>query len=115
MKTFILLTAIFLTAFIACEREREGIRYEGGFLIYNAKIGNNIEEAIDSVVRLKASDLNGIDYYIDKDTISVDYDKDDRLFVMLMFMYASTGFYMPTSSYVVDSYGNHYWIKYPKD
>ncbi len=90
-----------------------------GDIRYESKIGQDYELALDSLVKHRMSILNaetnGEGYYIDKDTISVDFKYDDRLFIAHGFRRVKDNQYIFSISDVIDSNGNYFIINWCED
>ena len=124
-RIIILIFAAFLTIFavnfFSCKKEKKIYILSDGkrtceYMVYHAKIGNDLETALDSLIKLNAVIINNKDYYIKKEdiTANVDFNRDDRLFYLIHFINARISreppyeFGLFSSIDVLDSYGNYY-------
>ena len=90
------------------------------FIAYQAKIGDDLDTALDSLIKWNAFYLIDKEYYVKKENLTVDFRKDDRLFYKICFIDANFPYgdsyevdlFMPS---VLDSYGNHYNFVMPED
>ena len=108
-------------SFFSCKKEKKIYLLSDGkrtceYIVYCAKIGNDLETALDSLIKLRDFFLSNEDYYIKKEdiTANVDFNRDDRLFYLIHFINARISreppyeFVLFSVSDVLDSYGNYY-------
>ena len=90
-----------------------------GDIRYESRIGQDYESALDSLVKKRMSFLNAETnadgYYIDKDTISVDFKYDNRLFIAHGFRRQKDNQYIFSIADVIDSNGNYFIINWCDD
>ena len=127
MRHAFLITIFLIMAviFSACSKDEYSIfingkksKYES--IVYQSKIGEDLGTALDSLVKLRTHLINGKDYYIKKENLTVDFRTDNRLFYLIHFIDANFPYgdsyevvlFLPD---VLDSQGNHYRIKHRKD
>jgi hypothetical protein len=120
----IVIISMFLCLFIACNNEENIDSQEPnlnnlliihgpcGKLAFKGKIGNNFDSALDSLLRIHPS--LGYDC-IEKDTIIVDFNYDDRHFISNAYMDANCESYIVSIGDVLDSMGNYYGIWWCED
>ena len=118
----IVFSAIILGSFSACNKDENiyHILYNGKKtcekIAYQAKIGTDLKTALDSLVNLNIPLIDNRGYYIKKETLEVDFHKDNRTFYKIRFIDANFPYgdsyeadlLMPD---VLDSYGNYYRIR----
>ncbi len=127
MKHVFLTTILLIMAvnFSACSKDEyhiliNGKRSKCESIVYQSKIGENLETALDSLVKLNTYLISSRDYYIKKEDLTVDFRTDNRLFYLIRFIDANFPY---GDSYeadlfppdVLDSQGNHFRIKYCND
>lgn len=90
-----------------------------GSITYKGRIGLNYDLALDSLVKIRMPfidiELNGEEYYIDKDTIIVDFKYDERLFIAHGFRRIADNQYIFSITDVIDSKGNYFTINWCND
>jgi hypothetical protein len=89
-----------------------------GSITYRDRIGNDLNSAIDSLVKLRILLLEGLtaeEYYIDKEMITVDFNYDDRKFYSIGFRRKNNDMYIFSISDVIDSNGNCFNILWCDD
>jgi hypothetical protein len=89
-----------------------------GTITYQNRIGTDFNQALDSIIILKKPFLEGLtsdEYYIDKETVSVDFENDDRTFIAIGFRRIKDDIYIFSVSSVLDSKGNHFVINWCED
>ena len=86
------------------------------------KIGEDFNSALDSLVAIRESFLNGgcpeppcYDYYIDVDTMNIEYNSDDRKFIGIIFKNISNDIPIFSMTDVLDTYGYYYTIDWCDD
>ena len=86
-------------------------------LEYVTKIGNDYDTALDSLMQIYEPNLqalaieghySGEGYYIDKEKINVDFDYDERDFILLTFKDKANINRLLFTNDVIDEKGNHY-------
>jgi hypothetical protein len=131
MKKLARFIAIYLISFqlLNCERgsDEDKIEYTilsgaCGTISLDSKIGNDFFSALDSLITLRESSLTGgcpgapcYNYYIDTDTLGIDYDSDNREFIGIIFKDISSDLPIFAMSDVIDTYGNYYTINWCDD
>ena len=122
MKRILILSALllfFAGSFSSCKKEERYYIIDDGnirkceYIVYRAKIGNDLETALDSLEKSGAFLTNGREYYLKTEIITVAFYKDDRTFYDILLMDAR---FPSELSYehclfspgVLDSKGNHY-------
>jgi hypothetical protein len=97
--------------------KKEGIPYPVEYKIISGpgwkiqlvdKIGNDFNSALDSLMILHQQFLNGNQYYVEVDTLKIDFDSDKREFMNIVFKDAWNN--RSFLSDVIDSYGYIYRI-----
>ncbi|MDR1981211.1 MAG: hypothetical protein LBQ39_06300 [Tannerellaceae bacterium] len=89
-----------------------------GTITYQNRIGNDFSQALDSLIKLDKPFLEGLtsdEYYVEKETVTVDFNYDDRLFSAIGFRRIKDGVYIFSLSSVLDSKGNHFVINWCED
>ena len=86
------------------------------------KIGDDFNTALASLESIRESSLTGgcpespcYNYYIDVDTLSIDYDSDNREFIGVIFKNIANDLPIFTMADVIDTYGYYYTINWCED
>ena len=125
--TFFLLLAVL---FVACDKPCTCKGYSVdknpcGCVIFQAKIGNDFDSALDSLKILNTSILielgttgfySGKGYFIEKEKVNVDFTNDDRDFFYVRFVDSVITYRYLIENDILDEKGNYYvYIEGRKD
>ena len=119
MKKITLLLSIVL--FLACGKDdaQDGVyAFGAGYLEYEATIGNDLDSALDSLLKVVPYDdmYSGSPYLIETEKMDrVDYLSDDRDFYMVKVMDSITGYILGSPSNAIDTKGSWYRIFWTED
>jgi hypothetical protein len=88
-----------------------------GSIIYQDRIGKDFDSALDSLIKkmIPYHGLSQIEYYIDSEMITVDFNYDDRKFYSIGFRRKANDMYIFAISHVIDSNGNCFNILWCDD
>jgi hypothetical protein len=95
-----------------------------GTIVYQSRIGNDFDSALDSLIKRYEPILNtlateghysGEGFNIDKKKIDVDFSYDDRSFVLLTFSDKANIYQNLFTGDVIDERGNYFRFIWPKD
>jgi hypothetical protein len=125
---FIILFLISLLL-LACEKnsEKDTVTYTilsgaCGTINLVGNIGPDFNTALDSLETIREPFLTGgcpgspcYDYYVDVDTLSIDYSLDDREFLGVIFKDVGNSISIFSMSDVIDTYGYYYTIHWCDD
>ncbi len=131
MKKTILLIFSFLVSLMIlnCEKDDDSqtIKYSilsgaCGTIELVDSIGYNFNSALDSLQAIREPMLRGgcpeppcYSYYVDVDTLDIDFDSDTRIFLGIRFINIADDVLIFAMSDVIDSYGNYYTISWCED
>jgi hypothetical protein len=125
-QVLIFITSILLTN---CEKstDQDSVEYKilsgacGTISLVN-KIGYDFNSALDSLVTIREPFLMGgcpetpcYNYYIDIDTLGIEYDSDNREFIGVIFRNIANDLSIFTMTDVIDTYGYYYKINWCDD
>lgn len=139
----IVFTVLFATLFVACDNDDDHVISPnvdmqeeqifndnktftggGGTIVYQSRIGNDFDSALDSLIRRYDPILNtlateghysGEGLNIDKKKINVDFSYDNRAFVLLTITDNANIYNVLFTGDVIDEKGNHFVIIWPED
>ena len=90
-----------------------------GSIMYHARIGNNFNSALDSLIELQKPTILANtwveEYYIEKEVMTIDFNYDNRMFYSIGFKDKARDFYIFSLHDVIDNNGNHFVILWDKD
>lgn len=126
----ILFSILFVTLFFACdENSEESMFYENktfpiihgacGSIMYQGRIGNNFDSALDSLIKRREPMIYANtwvkEYYIEKETMTIDFNYDNRMFYSIGFIDKVQKIHIFSLSDVIDSNGNYFTILWCED
>ena len=136
----IILTILFAALFVACDSddnpvispnveiqeeqifsENKTFTIGGGTIVYQSRIGNDFDSALDSLIREREPLLtgqpsySGQGYNIDKKKINVDFSYDSREFILLTFIDKANIYNLLCTGDVIDEKGNFFRFIWPED
>jgi hypothetical protein len=85
-----------------------------GELVFKGKIGNDFAIALDSLLKSNEWFLPQ-NYCVEKDTITVDFNDDNRLFISIAYKDANCELHIASISDVLDTQGNYYRVRWCED
>ena len=123
---------IFSTCFIACDKNSTDdklnltkgqsfkvIHGACGSIVYQEKIGNDFDSALDSVIKLREPMVIAEpwveEYYVEKGIMTIDFVYDDREFYSIGFIDKVKNLHIFSLTDVIDSKGNYYCIRWCDD
>jgi len=128
MKKSVLFYSMFISSllFFNCE-DKDKVEYTilagaCGTIELNGNIGDDFYSALDSLNSIKEPLLTGgcpgnpcYNYYIDTDTLTIDFTDDDRDFLGVTFKNVANNLSVFAMSDVLDTKGNYYSINWCED
>lgn len=136
----IILTILFAALFVACDSddnpvispnveiqeeqifsENKTFTIGGGTIVYQSRIGNDFDSALDSLIREREPLLtgqpsySGQGYNIDKKKINVDFRYDSREFILLTFIDKANIYNLLCTGDVIDERGNYFRVIWGED
>lgn len=139
----IILTILFAALFVACDSddnpvispnveiqeeqifsENKTFTIGGGTIVYQSRIGDDFDSALDSLLNRYEPILNtlateghysGEGLNIDKKKLNVDFSYDNRAFVLLTITDNANIYNVLFTGDVIDEKGNHFVIIWPED
>ena len=133
---------LFATLFVACDKighednpitptqiiqeepffnENKTFTIGGGTIVYQSRIGNDFDSALDSLIREREPLLtgqpsySGQGYNIDKKKINVDFRYDSREFILLTFIDKANIYNLLCTGDVIDERGNYFRVIWGED
>ena len=133
---------LFATLFVACDKighednpitptqiiqeepffsENKTFTIGGGTIVYQSRIGNDFDSALDSLIREREPLLtgqpsySGQGYNIDKKKINVDFRYDSREFILLTFIDKANIYNWLCTGDVIDERGNYFRVIWGED
>lgn len=135
-------TILFATLFVACDsddnlvispnlyqeeslfNENKTFKCNGGSIVYQSRIGNDFDSALDSLIRRYEPILNtavieghysGEGLIIDKKKINVDFSYDNRAFFLLTISDKANIYQNLFTGDVIDEKGNYFRVWWRED
>lgn len=86
-----------------------------GSIMYLERIGNDFDSALDSLIKLREPSIQGKEYYIETEKMTIDFNHDDRVFYSVCFKNKVTNLILFGLTDVIDSNGNWFGILWCED
>ena len=123
---------VFSTFFISCDTNLKDDEFKltkgqsfkvihgvCGTIVYQEKIGNDFDSALDSIIKLREPIIIAEpwveEYYVEKKRMTIDFNHDDRDFYSIGFIDKLQNFHIFSLTDVIDSEGNYFRIRWCKD